>query len=105
VELKLQPWGSLTGRLMDESGEPLAGVALSFVHSISAEENVRSKVGLSPRNNITTDKDGKFRIDGLVPGMTYTVVNVRGLAVRGTIARDVSVKSGEVKDLGEVRLR
>jgi len=105
VELKLQPWGSLTGRLVDDGGEPMAGVRLSFVYGISADDKVRGKVGLAPREAVTTDKEGKFRIDGLVPGMKYELVNIRGLAVRGAVARDVSVKSGEVKDLGEVRLR
>jgi hypothetical protein len=105
VELKLEPWGSLTGRLVDDGGEPMAGVALTFVRSVSADENVRGKAGLSPRHDVKTDEKGRFRIHGLIPGMTYTIVNVRGSAVRGTIARDVSVKSAEVKDLGEVRLR
>ena len=76
VELKLQPWGTLAGRLLDEGGEPRAGVPVSFVRSTSADENVRAKVGLSPVPDVTTDKDGRFRIDGLVPGMTYTAVSV-----------------------------
>jgi Carboxypeptidase regulatory-like domain len=105
VELKLEPWGTLTGRLVDEGGEPMAGVSISFVRSVSADENVRGKVGLAPGPEVVTDKQGRFWIVGLVPGMTYTAVNVRGSAVRGSIANDVSVKSGETKDLGDVRLR
>src|SRR5262249_8612267 len=104
VELKLEPWGSLAGRLVDESGEPSAGVSISFVRSVSADDNVRDKSGLTPTGESVTDEQGRFRIDGLVPGMTYTAVNVRGSAVRGTVARDVSVNSGETKDLGDVRL-
>jgi len=105
VELKLEPWGVLTGRVVDEGGEPMANVSLTFTWDISPDENVRRKAGMSPLGNFQTDKDGRFRIPGLVPGMTYTVVNVRASVIRGAVARDVSVKSGETKDLGEVRLR
>ena len=47
-------------------------------------------------------KDGRFKIVGLVPGKPYTLHLVTDFMIRGTIAKDVKVGPGEVKDLGDL---
>src|SRR5262249_19571550 len=49
LTVKLQPCGSVSGRIVDQDGQPVAGV--------------KTEGGLP----ITTDKEGRFRVEGLVP--------------------------------------
>ena len=52
-----------------------------------------------------TDADGRFRIDGLVPGLAYDVhfkqfsPNFRS----GLVAKKIMVKPGEERELGELK--
>jgi hypothetical protein len=63
--------------------------------------------GLAAKDDpFTTDEYGKFRMEGLIPGMSYQFViskKQRALMARGL--NDVSVQPGEVKDLGPIRTR
>ncbi len=87
--ITLQPWGVLTGRIVDDEGQPcntgdvLLGVRLPF---------------LAPR----IPEDGRFRIEGLVPGKSYTLELIRGSMLVNLVIKDVKVGPGEVKDLGDV---
>jgi hypothetical protein len=99
LAVKLRPWGTVMGRLVDAAGRPQAGVPLTFPSGAITSPDQ----GTHPEG-FRTDKDGKFRIEGLVPGMKYTLGTVDGSgAVAGVVFRDLTVKSGEAKDLGDVR--
>jgi hypothetical protein len=51
----------------------------------------------------TTDKDGKFRLDGLVPGLAYDL-GVNDGAPQDVIRREsLSVESGTANDLGDLK--
>jgi hypothetical protein len=51
-----------------------------------------------------TDAAGKFRIDGLLPGLTYYAdVLPPDQRYRRTIFEELSLKSGETKDLRDVK--
>jgi hypothetical protein len=52
----------------------------------------------------TTDKDGRFSIDGVVPGVKYDLRTFEGPANADgkSVARGVQVAPGEQKALGEV---
>lgn len=52
-----------------------------------------------------TIKDGKFRIDALVPGLKYTMRVTNKGRLAGTVFEDLKVKPGETKDLGDVRAK
>jgi hypothetical protein len=41
---------------------------------------------------------------GLIPGKPYTLDLVKDFVVRGTVAKDVKVGPGEMKDLGDLVL-
>jgi hypothetical protein len=91
LKVQLQPCGSATGRLVDKDGQPLSGVALNvYRFALIGPGGAEAK----------TDKDGRFRIEGLAPGQKYwlSLVNRPQVGVRATFA----VKPGEKKDLGDV---
>jgi RNA polymerase sigma factor (sigma-70 family) len=104
--VRLKPTGTITGRLLDMDGQPITGVNItpSGEHD-STRELYRH---LSPQGELPrTDKDGRFRLDGLIPdvkfslglhkGRTYFVGEPR-IGLR-------QVESGKTLDLGDVRVK
>jgi hypothetical protein len=59
VDAQLQPWGGLRGRVVDEDGNPSAGVTVEISRSVD--------------NSAITDKNGAFAFQEVAPG-AYTVV-------------------------------
>jgi hypothetical protein len=105
VRIQLQPWGSVTGRLVTfTGGEPLTGVEVG-AHG-SAKKEDAAKVGFLP-GEAPPGKDGKFRLDGLIPGLTYHLgVFKRPYGLETDPKLDaVTVKPGETKDLGDIRVK
>jgi Carboxypeptidase regulatory-like domain len=91
VRIRLQPWGAVTGRLVKPDGEPMTKVTISAL--------LRSG---------QTDKDGKFRIDGLVPGMKFGLGVTKepyALEISGKNLENLSVRPGETRDLGDIRVK
>jgi RNA polymerase sigma factor (sigma-70 family) len=89
--VKLEPCGSATGRLLDADGQPLANTVVQCYRSLMLGPG-------APRTR--TGADGRFRVDGLVPGQPY---EVRSATIPGLVSpyfNTFQVKSGEVKDLG-----
>jgi hypothetical protein len=58
-------------------------------------------VGSHPKPTFVTDKDGKFRIEGLVPGMKYHLQ--RGDKNSANIYKNLITKSGETRNLGDLK--
>ena len=86
----LQPWGVLTGRVVDAEGQPAA-------------EGDILLIGDRPATDLKVGRDGRFRIEGLVPGKPYDLrlMDRRGIQ-RGFLARGVKLGPGETRDLGDV---
>ncbi len=120
LTVRLEPTGALAGRVLDPSGRPWAGVKVKAAYSIAELEEAR-KVAKDPKNlpwellydfqawekilnrEGTTDKDGTFRLDGLVPGLKYDLGVNDGLP-QDVIRRErLSVESGKDKDLGDLK--
>jgi hypothetical protein len=53
---------------------------------------------------VVVDLDGRFRVEGIVPGLRYRASAVRGFMGLGTLFKDVTVALGEVKDLGDLKI-
>jgi RNA polymerase sigma factor (sigma-70 family) len=90
ITIKLEPWATVTGRLITADGLPRADVDLYLGG------------GFQPNR---PDKDGKFRIEGLVPGVRYDMGARVGTRVVGDVFRDLTLRPGETKDLGDVQLK
>jgi RNA polymerase sigma factor (sigma-70 family) len=104
VEVKLEPWASIRGRLVNADGKPMAGVRLGFLQSIE-ESDPQGAGDLPEKREIRTDADGRFELSGFAPGIRYYLAAVGADRVIATIGRDLRFKAGEEKNVGEVKVR
>jgi hypothetical protein len=92
LQVRLQPWGTLTGRVVTPEGEPLTGVRISCGYA----------------GDDFPDKQGRFRIEGLTPGLKYHVSvdkEGRALNILGGEPKNLTVKPGETKDVGDLKVK
>jgi RNA polymerase sigma factor (sigma-70 family) len=93
LTVRLQPCGSVTGRIVDKEGLPLAGLVVEFYPE--------RFYGHADRK-ATTDRDGRFRVDGLLAGERYGSTRKNDINFF-PLYRSVVVKPGEVKALGDAK--
>ena len=119
LTVRLEATGALAGRVLDADGKPWAGLKVKASYATAELEQVEAE-GKDPRGlprdlvydypawgkiinrETTTDKDGKFRLEGLVPGLKYNL-DVNDGEVRELTRESLSVESGKVNDLGELK--
>jgi hypothetical protein len=102
--IRLMPTGAVTGRLLDGDGQPLAGVEIDLAFDDGDARYLYQRLG-PDRPPVRTDKDGRFRIEGVVPGLKFGLSLRHG---RKYLAGDPrigprQIKPGETLDLGERR--
>jgi hypothetical protein len=92
IRVRLEPWGSVTGRLVAPDGMPMTNVSVG--------------AGLQ---RVQPGKDGKFRIDRLAPGMTYGLSVIKepsySLEIINKGTDNLKVRPGETKDLGDIEVK
>ena len=73
LTLRLQPWGTLTGRLVDDEGRPRGGLGISSIGGINVSRPTEQAIFPQGSNGdgLRVGRDGRFRIEGLVPGLKY----------------------------------
>ena len=102
--VRMQPWGTIIGRLVDDSGKPLPiwkpandykGPPKLFMDVSDDQE------GRDP-HYADTDAQGRFRIDQLVPGLGYSANAYHNMQpATDTIFANLVPSAGEVRDLGD----
>ena len=97
VLVRMEPGAAVTGRLVEADGTPRPGVELTLSFS-SKEEPHWNECSLHER--IKTDREGRFRIDALVPGFDYFLFVH---ADHRDIRFGRRLRAGETTDLGDVR--
>jgi RNA polymerase sigma factor (sigma-70 family) len=97
LTVRLQPWGVVTGRIVDHRGEPRPAVLTNLYPNRDPE------AGMLPRR-ATVGTDGRFRFEGLVPGLRYSasVLEDGGFFGNRLAFRGLRVGPGETRDLGDV---
>jgi RNA polymerase sigma factor (sigma-70 family) len=103
VVVKLAPVGSVSGRLREEDGTPLAGAEVS-VNARGRVARALYRFARPTGKLVRTDKDGRFRLEGVVPGVAFHLqVSKEGVGFVGPL----QLKPGEGRDLGNrtVKLR
>jgi RNA polymerase sigma factor (sigma-70 family) len=102
MDYKLEPWGTLTGRLLDADGKPIPRASFYAVAGKGQDAAASDTLRLG---TTFTDATGKFAITGLLPGVTYEIrfreMKPKGRA--GPVTKEVRLKAGETRDLGEGR--
>jgi len=95
VDVKLARGGVVTGRVLDEEGEPLARAIVTVVR----QQYVRGEKQLTPAGGGQTDDRGQYRIFGLPAGEYYVSATAGGIeeilqqAIEGAMAVDHVVES------------
>ncbi len=104
VTLKLAQWANLSGRLVDGQNKPfIRGLRILLddyklpIHTLNGRNYDKQEFLIEP--------DGKFRIEGLVPGAKYRLEVIEGgIRLLGDITPDITLESGENRDLGDLKL-
>jgi protocatechuate 3,4-dioxygenase beta subunit len=74
ISIKLTPHSVVTGKVLDEDGEPMFGAAVNIME----ERYVRGRRTLTARGSGTVNDLGEYRIAGLQPGRYFVAVQPRG---------------------------
>ena len=107
VTITLQPWGSVAGRIVDDEGRPRKAM---FISSPDGSENKHPEThdivpGSDWNNGIRVGDDGRFSIEGLVPGLKYSATARTGFEAFGDLFVDVTVAAGETRNLGDAKVQ
>jgi hypothetical protein len=101
--VRLRPWGSVTGRFVGADGKPLKRSFGNGEGPIVDSDDPEGSAFYSTK----VDEDGRFRIDGLYPGQSYSCVRVyRHVATMlpAKVFEKLVLRSGEVRDVGDIRV-
>ena len=52
-----------------------------------------------------TGKDGRFRMEGVIPGLKIGLLAGKNTTYFDTLVPELTLKAGEVKDLGDVKIK
>jgi hypothetical protein len=86
IDFSLVPGAVVTGRILDEVGEPVAGVHVSLARDGFVQDGRR----LVSRHGASTDDRGRYRIFGVAPGDYVLLVVASDLGGASTdLVRDV----------------
>jgi RNA polymerase sigma factor (sigma-70 family) len=81
LTVRLEETGAATGRVVDAKGRPWPGVAVTVrlngnpddAKDLPATDLYQSGMDQVLEAKATTDRDGKFRVEGLLPGLPYVI--------------------------------
>ena len=101
LNIPLQPWGTITGRVVDDDGQPRRGLDVASAGgSFPARPDVQ---GVMP-GDFLIGVDGRFRVERLIPGLEYGAFASDHKSLYGELFHDLKVAPGEVKDLGDLKV-
>ncbi len=101
LEVEMKPWSTIKGRLLDSSGEPMAG---TIIFSLPDLRRARMSPRL-PRGKFRTDAEGRFRIEGLAADAGYIISAMTDETIlKRELIANVKLNPGEVKDLGDLKV-
>ena len=101
ITVRLQPAGTVTGRLLDDHGDPRHDVRIDVRHA----EGQFGPRYYYPFLEAPLGHDGRFRIEGMIPGVTYDLNAIAALRLLGDLATGVKLQPGETRDLGDVKVK
>lgn len=72
IKLQLVPQATITGRVLDEDGDPIGGIS---VQAVGRMWGLSGKARYIPTGHATTDDTGAYRIASLSPGKYYVMAD------------------------------
>ena len=108
ANLILQPLGGVTGRVIDERGQPVSGhrVSLGYSQQYVVSEELRRRLNqFGFQRETVTDDEGKWRLGFLIPGADYRVRVYPPKSRSALTYAEFTAQAGETMDLGEMRPR
>jgi hypothetical protein len=105
LTVRLSPWGTLTGRLVDAEGRPLADVRVSLKYPELPRPGMRP-----PDKESRTGRDGRFRVEGLLPELKHELMLASDPAKKGSLSagdrlKGLSARAGAVNELGDIAVK
>ena len=107
LAVRLQPWAMIRGRILDSEDKPKEGLEIQTdpgpkPGDTSGPLPRRDKYSNSRHY---TDDEGRFKIEGLVPGLKYSLgVGDWKARTYAFVVLDTVFQPGETRDVGDVRL-
>ncbi len=111
--VRLKPWATVTGRIVDENGNPLEqkqpqplvnAAAVVLAPNAKLEIATRDDPHAGTLPDTGTDEKGRFRIERLVPGLRYSCDMYREAGwYAGVAFENLVLEPGETRDLGDIR--
>jgi hypothetical protein len=120
ITVKLQPWATVSGRLLDAKGKPISNATLAFTEvpvlkpgqsrSLDTGLHVITHIAGQPSLDPCTDEQGRFRIERLVAGLNYNLAlyEARGAEQtkwQGLVFTKLILKAGETRELGDIQIK
>ncbi|HEY3397622.1 MAG TPA: hypothetical protein VGM19_08190 [Armatimonadota bacterium] len=107
IQLRLAALGSATGQVVDEAGNPLPGTQVQVWNklplALAREATTRLHDLGMPGAPVTTDLEGKWKVEALLPGVEYRLMIFSLDGRMGQPAgQTVTSKAGEAVDLGKI---
>ena len=99
VTVNMEPGATIFGRLVDADGTPRGGTELELQYRHKGSSFYSAWSEYFPRR-IVTDKEGRFRIEALLPGYEFRLSVDKGVLLFG----GDTLRSGQTNDLGDVKL-
>jgi RNA polymerase sigma factor (sigma-70 family) len=102
--VQMKPWGSVTGRFVGADGKPLK---VWFGPNRGALVDNDDPEG-SAFYTTNVEEDGRFRIDGLVPGQSYSCGRIyygTSEIAPAAVFEKLVLRPGEVRDVSDVRIK
>jgi RNA polymerase sigma factor (sigma-70 family) len=101
LDVRLQPAGTVTGRLVDDEGQPRTGVTVN----VNFGEGQFGSRFYTTFMNRPVGSDGRFRIEGLIPAVKYDIGARTGNTMLGGLGLGLTLRPGEIRDLGDVKIQ
>jgi hypothetical protein len=113
LTVHLEPLGGVSGRILDAKGRPWAEVTVraELTRLITAYKDLPWELleDLGPTMEVEskTEREGRFHVNGLLPGLRYnlafSVGEIKPGAMIAAHRMDVTVEAGRTKDLGDIK--
>ncbi len=114
LTVRLEPMGTLTGRILDANGQPRSQLQVAVMLPVQREDYKDLPLEILYdypawakilNREVTTDAEGRFRAEALVPGLKYLLNVKEDGAILDSLTREVAVESSKTKDLGNLKIK